>query len=110
MLGKKAARAAPMMALADCSACSAARTSGRRASTSEGMPACRLGHHLRLVERQRRREVGGQRAPDQEDQGVLGPGPLQLGRGQVEPGRLDLGLGAAEVQLGDPARPRRRAA
>ena len=39
MRGKKAARAAPMLALAAISARSAWATSGRRASTSEGTPA-----------------------------------------------------------------------
>ena len=39
MLGKNAARAAPMSALAALSACSAARTSGRRTSSSAGRPA-----------------------------------------------------------------------
>ena len=39
MVGKKAARAAPMLALAPLSWCSAARMSGRRASRSDGSPA-----------------------------------------------------------------------
>ncbi len=38
MRGKKAARAAPMLALADFRRCSAARMSGRRASRSDGRP------------------------------------------------------------------------
>jgi hypothetical protein len=41
MLGKKAARAAPILALAPASWCSAASTSGRRVSTSDGRPAGR---------------------------------------------------------------------
>ncbi len=39
MVGKNAARAAPMLALAPLSWCSAARMSGRRASSSDGRPA-----------------------------------------------------------------------
>ncbi|MOA05926.1 hypothetical protein D3C78_1255390 [compost metagenome] len=38
MLGKNAARAAPMSALAALSACSAWRMSGRRCSSAEGSP------------------------------------------------------------------------
>jgi len=42
MVGKNAARAAPMLALAASSVASACRTSGRRANRSEGRPAgCR---------------------------------------------------------------------
>ena len=41
MRGKKAARAAPMLALAASSVCSAWRMSGRRASRSDGRPAGR---------------------------------------------------------------------
>ena len=41
MRGKNAARAAPMLALAAISCCSAWRTSGRRSSTSDGRPAGR---------------------------------------------------------------------
>ena len=40
MRGKKAARAAPMLALAPFKACSAAMMSGRCKSKSEGKPAC----------------------------------------------------------------------
>ncbi len=43
MRGKKAARAAPMLALAAISCCSAWRTSGRRISTSDGSPAGSVG-------------------------------------------------------------------
>ncbi|MCY1177583.1 hypothetical protein D9M73_178970 [compost metagenome] len=39
MLGKNAARAAPMLALAAFSWCSASRMSGRRCSRSDGRPA-----------------------------------------------------------------------
>ena len=39
MRGKKLARAAPMLALAAISCCSAARMSGRRSSSSDGRPA-----------------------------------------------------------------------
>ena len=38
IVGKNAARAAPMLALAPISICSAARMSGRRASSSDGRP------------------------------------------------------------------------
>ncbi len=58
MRGKKAARAAPMLALAAISCCSAARMSGRRISSSDGRPAGTSTVELPFVERQRRRQVG----------------------------------------------------
>ena len=72
MRGKYAARAAPMLALAAISCCSAARTSGRRCSSSDGKPAGSVGERRHLVERgSAGRQVGWQRLAHQQHQRVL---------------------------------------
>jgi hypothetical protein len=79
MLGKKSARAAPMLALAAFSWCSASMTSGRRSNRAEGSPTARSARSRRgakapatppgssaaaIVAYRLRREVMRARKPD----------------------------------------------
>ena len=71
MRGKNAARAAPMLALAAISCCSAARMSGRRLEQFRRQAGRHVDRHLPCIERQRRRQVGRHRLADQQRQRVL---------------------------------------
>ena len=112
MLGKNAARAAPMLALAARSACSAARTSGRRTSSSAGSPAGNsLREGLRIDGLRTAADFGRQRLAHQQRQriAIRGHAPrllrdvdLGLAPGGLRAMQLDFARHAVvEAQLGE---------
>ncbi len=97
--GKKAARAAPMLALAALSRCSAASTSGRWRRISEERPAEGSAGSV-TPPRSSGRSAAGTGDPARRAQGVHVLGRHLGPPGNLHPGRFDLALGPLEVQLG----------
>ncbi len=71
MRGKKAARAAPMLALAPLSSCSACRMSGRRSRTSEGRPGEISFRGVTVLREALGKKARGDPGPHHEVQGVF---------------------------------------
>ena len=107
MCGKNAARAAPMLALAANSCCSAARMSGRRASSSDGKPGRQLVGHLLAG---RAAAAAGRSAgspwPTQQDQRVLVERALPQRLRQRDARAFEQRLRLAEVELATTRRSR----
>ena len=98
--GKNAARAAPMFALADWRACSAARMSGRRWSSSDGRPT---GIAVRIAVASSGGGGGrpsGSGCPDEQVEGVRGLRALPPGVRDGRARRGELGERGARVEIG----------
>ena len=98
MRGKNAARAAPMLAFAERSWCSAARMSGRRSRTSDERPA-RTGRGALTAERPSGSSSGLDGRAHQDRERVLVDGEERRVAGDVRAGGLHLALDLAELEV-----------
>ena len=100
ILGKNAARAAPMLALAAFSVCSACRMSGRSCTSSDGNPAGMSSQKLGVVRRiARRGQIRRNRLPDKQDESVSRLVELTPVGQDIDLGRLDLPLCGPQIEL-----------
>ena len=100
MRGKKAARAAPMLALAAISCCSAWRTSGRRVSTSDGRPAGSSGRPAAPRAAQAGGRSAGSGWPTSSTSAFSSSARWRVSCASADARRLEQRLGLAQVELG----------
>ena len=99
MRGKRAARAAPILALAALSRSSACRMSGRRRSTSDDTPG-EIVPERACEDQVVRQQPGRHLRSDQKVQGVFVLSRQSGVNGEIHPRRIHPGLRLAKVQFG----------
>ena len=99
MVGKNAARAAPILAFAAFNVCSASRMSGRRPRRSEGRPGRNVLKQIGVIERPGCWQVSRKRLADQQHEVIFRLGKLALIGQHIDLRGLHLSFRRAQIQF-----------